>query len=75
MISSHPLFDSIDALTRAAVRPMPSAPSFLGLLRACARRLRPRPPLPPLSAHLCRDIGIEPPPRLQDEVWHLYGRM
>jgi hypothetical protein len=31
---------------------------------------RPYPPLPPLSAHLYRDIGIEVPPKREDLFWH-----
>ena len=35
---------------------------------AASRRLRQHSP-PPLSEHLCRDIGIEPPPKQQERPW------
>ena len=45
--------------------------SMLRRLGAGLRRLRPHPPLPPLSAHLYRDIGIEvPPPKREDLFWY-----
>jgi hypothetical protein len=49
----------------------PEAPSesFLRrLIVRIGRRLRPNPP-PYLSAHLCRDIGIEPMPERQEVLW------
>jgi hypothetical protein len=44
--------------------------STLRRLHVALRRLRPHPPLPPLSDHLYRDIGIERPPKPQDPYWY-----
>jgi hypothetical protein len=49
----------------------PEAPSESVLRRLIVRigrRLRPNPP-PYLSAHLCRDIGIEPMPKSRELFW------
>jgi len=45
------------------------ARSASGLRRLGAIFRRPYPPLPPLSAHLYRDIGIEMPPKREDVFW------
>ncbi len=36
---------------------------------AVRRRLRQHSPPPYFSKHLCRDIGIEPPPKQQERPW------
>ena len=46
------------------------ARSASGLRRLGAIFRQPYPPLPPLSAHLYRDIGIEMPPKREDPFWH-----
>ena len=46
-----------------------SAPT-LRRLQAVLRQLRQHPPLPPLSTHLYRDIGIEPPPKGEERYWY-----
>ena len=44
------------------------------LLSAVRRRLRWYPPPPYGDARLCRDIGIEPPPREEHWPWPWYDR-
>src|SRR5262245_32979810 len=52
--------------------PLPEASSASVLRRLIVRmtrRLRPHPPPPYFSAHLCRDIGIEPMPQKPEVFW------
>ncbi len=71
MITSQLLFEFFGRLapTRYPHRPEDRPESALRRLQSrVSRRLRQHPP-PPLSAHLCRDIGIDPPPKSQERPW------
>ncbi|MGE0116620.1 MAG: hypothetical protein AB7S71_06445 [Dongiaceae bacterium] len=69
MTNTHLLLLSQHA-GRFAPRRQPAAqvpaPSLWRPLVRIARWLRPRPRLPYLSEHLCRDIGIDPMPKPRD---------
>jgi hypothetical protein len=54
------------AARRAPAADAPPTPSLWRPLVRIARWLRPRPRLPYLSEHLCRDIGIDPMPKPRD---------
>jgi hypothetical protein len=71
MITSQILFEFFGRLapTRYPHRLEDRPESALRRLQSTVRRrLRQHPP-PPLSAHLCRDIGIDPPPKSQERPW------
>jgi hypothetical protein len=67
---------SIDT-PRSASRP---APRRLARAATLLRRvlfaagLRQHPPPPYFDEHLCRDIGIEPPPKAEQWPWPWYDR-
>jgi hypothetical protein len=72
MIASQLLFEFIGRLAPARYpdRPEDRADNLLRRLRsAVSRRLRQHSPPPYLSDHLCRDIGIEPPPKREEPFW------
>jgi hypothetical protein len=72
MIASHLLFEFFG---RLAPRRCPHGPedrpeTLLRRLRSTvSRHLRQHSPPPCLSKHLCRDIGIEPPPERPERPW------
>jgi hypothetical protein len=71
MIASQLLFEFIGRLapSRYPHRPEEQPEPLLHRLKsAVGRRLRQHSP-PPFSEHLCRDIGIEPPPKAQEWPW------
>jgi hypothetical protein len=71
MITSQILFEFFGRLapTRYPHRPEDRPESVTRRLQsALSRHLRQHSP-PPLSAHLCRDIGIDPPPKPQERPW------
>jgi hypothetical protein len=47
----------------------PSGSVLRRLIVRMGRRLRPSPPPPYFSDHLCRDIGIEPMPKDPEVFW------
>ena len=72
MIGSHLLFEFFGRLapSRYPHRPEDRPQSALHRLRsAIGVRLRQHSPPPYFSAHLCRDIGIDPPPKRQEWPW------
>ncbi|HUL09764.1 MAG TPA: hypothetical protein VLV76_25765 [Candidatus Acidoferrum sp.] len=72
MIASQLLFEFIGRLapTRYPHRPEEQPETLLRRLQsAVGRRLRQHSPPPYSSAYLCRDIGIEPPPKAQEWPW------
>ena len=72
MIASQLLFEFFGRLApRQWPHRMEDQPeSLLRRLRsAVGRRWRQHSPPPCLSAHLCRDIGIEPPSKQQAQPW------
>jgi hypothetical protein len=72
MIASHLLFEFFGRLAprRWPHRPEDQAESMLRRLRsAVGRRRRQHSPPPYFSDHLCRDIGIEAPPRRPERPW------
>ncbi len=71
MIASQLLFEIFGRLAPRRWPPrLEDRPETLlrRLASAASRRLRQHSP-PPLSEHLCRDIGIEPPPKQQEPPW------
>jgi hypothetical protein len=71
MITSHLLFEFFGRLgpTRYPHLPEDRPESVLRRLQsALSRRLRQHSP-PPLSDHLCRDIGIDPLPKSPERPW------
>ena len=72
MIASQLLFEFFGRLapSRYPHRPEDRPQSVLHRLRtAVGRRLRQHSPPPYLNEHLCRDIGIDPPPKRQELLW------
>jgi hypothetical protein len=72
MIASQLLFEFIVRLAPARYpdRPEERADSLLRRLwSAVSRRLRQHSPPPYFSDHLCRDIGIERPPKQEEWPW------
>jgi hypothetical protein len=72
MIASQLLFEFFGRLapSRYPHRPEDRPESVLRRLRSVlGRRSRQHSPPPYFSAHLCRDIGIEPPPKRSELPW------
>ena len=72
MIASQLLFEFIGRLAPSQYphRPEEQPETLLHRLRlSIGGRLRQHPQPPYFSAHLCRDIGIDPPPRTQAWPW------
>ena len=72
MIASQLLFEFIGRLAPDRYPHRLEGPSETLLRRlqsAIGRRRRQHSPPPFFSAHLCRDIGIEPPPKGQEWPW------
>ncbi len=72
MFASQLLFEFFGRLAPARYPDRPEdRPDSLRrrLWSAVSRRLRQHSPPPDLSDHLCRDIGIEPPPKRKEEFW------
>ena len=74
MITSQLLFEFIGRLapSRYPHHPEEQPDTVLRRLRSIVgRRRHDHPPPPYFNAHLCRDIGIEPPPKSQEWPWPL----
>jgi len=72
MMTSQLLFEFIGRLapSRYPHHPEEQPDTLLRRLRSfVGRRWREHPPPPYFSEHLCRDIGIQPPPRTQEWPW------
>jgi hypothetical protein len=72
MITSQLLFEFLGRLapTRYPHRPEDRPESVLRLLRSVLGRHSRRHSAPPyFSDHLCRDIGIQPPPKRREPPW------
>jgi hypothetical protein len=70
MIAS-PLLFMAEYLGRFGTRPRTKATALTVRdgLSAVGRVFKQNPPPPYLSDHLCRDIGLEPPPKRQEWFW------
>ena len=72
MIASQLLFEFIGRLAPSRYPHRPEAQPetlFRRLQSALDRRRRHHPPPPYFSGHLCRDIGLEPPPKQAEWPW------
>jgi len=71
MIASHLLFEVFGRLApnRCPHRPEDRPQSALRRLWSAVGLVRQHSPPPYFSAHLCRDIGIDPPPKRQEWPW------
>ncbi|HUL06869.1 MAG TPA: hypothetical protein VLV76_11090 [Candidatus Acidoferrum sp.] len=72
MIASQLLFEFLGRLApqRWPLRPEDRPETWLSRLgTAVSRRRRQHSPPPYFSDHLCRDIGIEPPPKWPEAPW------